>query len=142
MAFRRSFLPPQTFFDERLGRGAPFEGGEESYAFAWLLSRGYRVVYVPSAIVHHPPLSRSSIKREARNYFAYWLLLFAEFPGQRVDALRFLIRRLRGKPLEWPRDPQGPGEVVSSSWGLLFLAAIKGLWLFASTSIHHRPEKT
>jgi cellulose synthase/poly-beta-1,6-N-acetylglucosamine synthase-like glycosyltransferase len=142
MAFRKSFLPLQAFFDERLGRGAPFEGGEESYAFAWLLSRGFRVVYVPSAIVHHPPLSRSSIEREARNYFAYWLLLLAEFPGQRMDAFRFLIRRLRGKPLEWPRNPQEPGEVVSSSWRILLPAAIKGFWLFASTSVLHRPEKT
>jgi cellulose synthase/poly-beta-1,6-N-acetylglucosamine synthase-like glycosyltransferase len=133
MAFRKRALPVERFFDERLGRGAPFEIGEESYAFGLLLSHGYRAVYVPSAVVHHPPLSRTNIEREARNSFTYWLLLFNEFPAQRFSLLRFLGRRLRGKPLEWPRNPQEPGEVVSSSWHLLLLAAIKGLWLFVFT---------
>ena len=136
MAFRKRALPIQRFFDERLGRGAPFEIGEESYAFAWLLSRGYRVATLPSAVVYHPPLSRSSIEREARNSFAYWLLLLAEFPGQRLNLLDFLIRRLRGKSIDWPRNPQEPGEIVSSSWRILFLAGIKGLLLFIRTPKH------
>ena len=136
MAFRRCALPIQRFFDERLGRGAPFEIGEESYAFAWLLEHGYRVVYLPSAVVYHPPLSRASIQREARNSFAYWLLIFTEFPGQRLNILHFLIRRLRGKCLDWPRNPQEPGEIVSSSWRVLLPAAIKGLWLFIRSPKH------
>ncbi|MGC2614815.1 MAG: glycosyltransferase family 2 protein, partial [Terracidiphilus sp.] len=136
MAFRRCALPIQRFFDERLGRGAPFEIGEESYAFAWLLEHGYRVVYLPSAVVYHPPLSRASIQREARNSFAYWLLIFTEFPGQRLNILHFLIRRLRGKRLDWPRNPQEPGDIVSSSWRVLVPAAIKGLWLFIRSPKH------
>lgn len=138
MAFRKSALPKQCFFDERLGRGAPFEIGEESYAFVWLLSRGYRVVQLPGAVVFHPRFSRASIQHEARNSFAYWLLLFTEFPGQRLDALHFLIRRLCGKPLDWPRDPQEPGDIVSSNWRILLLAAIKGLWLFIRTPKNRR----
>ena len=133
LAFRKCVLPTQRFFDERLGRGAPFEISEESYAFAWLLSRGYRVVTLPSAVVYHPPLSRTSIEREARNSFACWLLFLAEFPGQRLNLLRFLVRRLSGKPLDWPRNPQKPGEIVSSSWSVLLPAAIKGLLLFIRT---------
>jgi len=133
MAFRKSALPSERFFDERLGRGAPFEIAEESYAFVWLLSRGHRVVYVPGAAVHHPPLSRTELEREARNSFAYWLLLVSEFPQQRLNLVRFLLRRLRGKPLEWQRDTREPGEIVSSSRLLQLRAAIKGLWLFLST---------
>lgn len=133
MAFRKAALPNGPFFDERLGRGAPLEIGEESYAFVWLLSRGHRVVYTPSAIVHHPPLRRTPVDREARNSFAYLLLLLAEFPGQRVNLLRFLFRRLRGKPLEWPRDSPEPGDIVSSSWRVLVPAAIQGLALFLRT---------
>ena len=133
MSFRRSDLPSGRFFDERLGRGAPFEIAEENHAFVWLLSRGKRVVYVPSAAVHHPPLSRTGIEREARNSFAYWLLLVSEFPQQRRNLMRFLFRRLRGKPLEWQRDTREPGEIVSSSRLLLVRAAIKGLWLFLRT---------
>jgi glycosyltransferase involved in cell wall biosynthesis len=133
MAFRKRALPIQRLFDERLGRGAPFEIGEESYAFAWLLSRGYSVVYLPSAVVYHPLLSRTCIEHEARNSFTYWLLLFSEFPAQRTNLLRFLARRLRGKPLEWPRNPKEPGEIVSSNWRVLLIAAIKGFWLFIRT---------
>jgi cellulose synthase/poly-beta-1,6-N-acetylglucosamine synthase-like glycosyltransferase len=133
MAFRRHALPSGRFFDERLGRGAPFEIAEESYAFVWLLSRGHRVEYVPSAAVHHPPLSRNAIEREARNSFSYWLLLLSEFPQQRSNLIRFLFRRLRGKPLDWPRNTQGPGEIVSSSWLVLLPAAFKGLLLFIRT---------
>jgi hypothetical protein len=121
------------FFDERLGRGAPFEIGEEGFAFAWLLSRGCQVAIIPSAIVCHPPLTRTSIEREARNSFSYWLLLFREFPNQRLDLLGFLLRRLRGKPLDWPRNPQEPGEIVTSGWRVLFKAGIQGLWLFLLT---------
>lgn len=138
MAFRRNALCDGHFFEERLGRGAPFEIAEESYAFVWLLSHGNRVVYVPSAAVHHPPLTRTSIEREARNSFAYWLLLLADFPQQRADLVRFLFRRLRGKPLEWQRDSQEPGEIVSSSKMVLLRAAFKGLWLFVRTAKSER----
>ncbi|MBS1801927.1 MAG: glycosyltransferase [Acidobacteria bacterium] len=133
MAFRKKALPGGRFFNERLGRGGPFEIAEESYAFVWLLSRGNRVEYVPAAAVHHPPLTRTNIEREARNSFAYWLLLLADFPQQRTDLIRFLFRRLRGKPLEWQRDTQEPGEIVSSSRLTLLRAAMKGLWLFIRT---------
>ncbi|WP_109484525.1 glycosyltransferase [Occallatibacter savannae] len=133
MALRKSACPPGKFFDERLGRGAPFEIGDESYAFAAMLSRGRSVAYIPSAIVHHPPLTRFELKREARNSFAYWLLLFSEFPRQRLALLRFLGGRLMGKELAWPRDSREPGEIVSSSWSLKLEAAFKGLSLFVKS---------
>jgi O-antigen biosynthesis protein len=133
MAVRKAACPRGMFFDERLGRGAPFEIGEEGYAFAWLLSRGFRVVNVPSAVVYHPRLTRTAIEREARNSITYWLLLFKEFSGQRKNLIRFILRRLRRKPLEWPREPREPGEIVSSGWRVLFTAGIAGLWLFLRT---------
>ena len=133
MALRRAACANRKFFDERLGRGAPFEIGEENYAFAWLLSRGYRVVYLPSAVVFHPPLTRTTIEREAQSSFTYWLLLFREFPAQRGNLLEFLVRRLRRKSLDWPRNPKEPGEIVMSSWGLKLRAAWKGFILYIRT---------
>jgi glycosyltransferase involved in cell wall biosynthesis len=124
-------------FDERLGRGAPFQIGEENYAFARLLSGGHRVVYLPSAVVFHPPLSRDTIENEARNSVSYWLLLFSEFPAQRMNLVRFLVRRLRRKPLEWPRDSQEPGEIVTSSLGIKIRAAWAGIVLFLRTRNPH-----
>jgi glycosyltransferase involved in cell wall biosynthesis len=133
MALRRSACPNRPLFDERLGRGAPFEIAEESYAFAVLLSLGFRAAYTPRAIVNHPPLRRVPIELEARYSLTYWLLLFSEFPKRRLDLLQFLAGRLRGKPLTWPRDPQGPGEIMRSPWRLKFRAAIEGILLFLRT---------
>jgi O-antigen biosynthesis protein len=133
MALRRSACVGWKVFDERLGRGAPFHIGEETYAFACLLSHGFAVVYLPSAIVFHPPHKRYLIETEARNSLAYWLLLFSAFPAQRMNLLQFIIRRMRRKPLEWPRESQEAGEIVTSSWRVLLKAGLKGLWLFIST---------
>lgn len=133
MALRRKACAGWTVFDERLGRGAPFHIGEEAYAFAGLLWRGYAAAYLPSAVVFHPPLRRDPVEFEARNSLAYWLLLFSAFPSQRMNLLRFLFRRLRRKPLTWPRESQEAGEIVTSSWLLLLRAGVKGLWLFLRT---------
>jgi glycosyltransferase involved in cell wall biosynthesis len=133
MALRKSACVGSTMFDERLGRGAPFQIGEESYAFARLLSGGYKAAYLPSAVVFHPPLSRDTVEHEAQNSITYWLLLFNEFPEQRMNLLRFILRRIRRQPLDWPRDPQEPGEIVTSGWRVLVKASVKGLWLFLRT---------
>ncbi len=125
MALRKAFCAGWTVFDERLGRGAPLWIAEENHAFAVLLSRGYRAVHVPAAIVIHPMKPRN-IELEASTSFAYWLLLFCEFPGHRLDLLQFLLRRLRRKPLTWPRDPQGPGEVITSGWRMHLKAGWAG----------------
>lgn len=129
MALRKSFCTGWKVFDERLGRGAPLWIAEESYAFATLLSRGYRAVHVPAAIVFHPSKARN-IHQEASTSFAYWLLLFFEFPGRRLDLLRFLLRRLRRKRLTWPRDPQGPGEIITSGWRMYMKAGLAGTRLY------------
>jgi O-antigen biosynthesis protein len=133
IAIRKQAWTGAKLFDERLGRGAPFQIGEETYALARLLAGGSRVFYLPSARVYHPPLTRDTIENEARNSIAYWLLLFSEFPAQRMNLVRFLLRRLRRKPLDWSRDPQEPGEIVTSGWRVLIKAGLQGLWLFLRT---------
>ena len=137
MAIRKRACAPESFFDERLGRGGPFEIGDESYAFASLLSKGYQIVYTPSAVVHHPPPTRSTIEREARNSFTYWLLLFSRFPRQRLTLIRFLIGSLCGKRLESHRDSQEPKKISSNSMVLKLTAALNGLRLFLSTPKPH-----
>ncbi|HWA96050.1 MAG TPA: glycosyltransferase family 2 protein [Terracidiphilus sp.] len=133
MALRRSACVGRVIFDERLGRGAPFQIAEEHFAFAYLVSLGYSVRYIPKAIVFHPPLRNDSIAMEARNAIAYFLLLLAEFPSQRLKLLQFLLGRLRGKPLTWARDSQQPGTLVTSNWSTKLKAAYSGLWLYMKT---------
>lgn len=133
MALRKAACAGRIVFDERLGRGAPFQIAEENYAFASLLSLGYTAVYLPAAVVTHPPLRHGSTAQEARNSFAYWLLLFSEFPARRFDLVRFLFRRLRRKPLEWPRDSQDPGDIIASGWRVQLKASLGALFLFLRT---------
>lgn len=129
MALRKSACQNGAPFDVRLGRGAPIRIAEESHAFASLLARGFLAVHVPDAIVVHP-LTNGDLEERAANSFAYWLLLFSEFAGHRIDLLRFLSKRLRRKPLTWPRNPQAPGEIITSGLAVYFKAGIRGGLLF------------
>ncbi|HEY7530693.1 MAG TPA: glycosyltransferase [Gemmatimonadota bacterium] len=53
MAMHRSTLAAVGGFDERLGPGTPFPGAEDSDLGFRLLEAGYRIVYVPEAVLHH-----------------------------------------------------------------------------------------
>jgi glycosyltransferase involved in cell wall biosynthesis len=126
MAIRKSAQP---HFDIRLGRGTPIRTAEEDQAFVALLSRGYRAVHVPAAIVSHPR-APMNVEKAASSAMAYWLLLFFEVPGHKIDLLRFLLRRLRKVPLSWDRTPTGPGEIMNSGWGLKLRAGMRGIRLY------------
>jgi glycosyltransferase involved in cell wall biosynthesis len=130
MALRRRTCAGQKVFDERLGRGAPFQVGEEHYAFALILSRGYTAGYLPDAIVFHPNPTRGEVKQEARSSIAFTMLMFSEFPDSRFDLLRFLFSRIRRKPLTWPRDSPDPGEIITSGWRVLLPASLSGALLY------------
>lgn len=129
MAIRRSAIASPKPFDERLGRGAPIRLAEESYAFATLLARGFRAAHVPSAFVLHA-MTPIDVPRDATASIAYWMVLFADFPGHRMDLLRFLFRRLRRKPLPWPRENQQAGAILSSGWKTYLTAGFAGLRLY------------
>lgn len=138
MAIRKSVCSVWKGFDVRLGKGAPLDIAEESHAFASLLALGYRSVYVPAAVVYHP-VKPWEVREQAIYSFAFWLLLLCEFPGHRLDLIRFLLRRLRGKALTWPRDSQAPGQIVSSGWKLRVKAGVAGTLLYLrSRKLHTR----
>jgi glycosyltransferase involved in cell wall biosynthesis len=130
MALRRGTCAGQSVFDERLGRGAPFQIGEEHYAFALILSRGHTAGYLPDAIVFHPNPTRGGVKQEARNSIAFTMFMFSEFPDSRLDLLRFLFSRMRRKPLTWPRDAPDPGEIITTGWRVLLAASLSATLLF------------
>lgn len=141
MALRKSACSAWKGFDVRLGRGAPIHIAEEFHAAAALLDLGYRVALAPAAVVRHPfkPLDREHLAREAASSFAYWLLL-SEFPGHRLDLIRFLLRRLRGKALPWPRDSQAPGQIVSSGWKFRIKAGLAGTLLYLRSRKLHTKQ--
>jgi glycosyltransferase involved in cell wall biosynthesis len=129
MALRRSVYSTWKGFDVRLGKGAPLRIAEESHAFASLLALGYRAAFVPAAVIYHP-VKPWDAQQEAISSFAYWMLLLCEFPGHRLDLIRFLTRRLRGKRITWPRDPQTPGQIISSGWRVRLKAGLAGTLLY------------
>lgn len=129
MALRKAACPSGGAFDVRLGRGAPIRIAEESHAFASLLAKGQRAVHVLDAIVVHP-VTNGDIVTRAASSVAYWLLLFFEFPGHRMDMLRFLAKRLRRKPLTWPRNPQMPGDIITSGWRVYLRAGVRGAIIY------------
>ncbi len=133
MALRKRACAGRKLFDERLGRGAPFQISEENYAFAFLLSQGYTAVYSPDAVVSHPTLKLGDVKQQARNSIAYSMLLFSMFPNRRLDLLRFLFRRVWRKPLTWQRGAPDPGEIVTSGWRVLLAASFSAALLFFRT---------
>ena len=133
MAFRKSACEVPDFFDERMGRGAPFHGFEEHHAFVQLLSRDNCAVYLPTAIVHHSSKYPIDWKREASTSFAFSMVLFSEFQDNRADLMRFLFRRLRRKPLMWLRASPDRGMIVSSSWWVLLKAGWFGVLLYLKT---------
>jgi glycosyltransferase involved in cell wall biosynthesis len=132
MALRRAACIEPGTFDERLGRGTALGGGEESHAFVKLLSRGYHAVHLPAAMVTHP-FKPSELMLEASRAFAYWLLLFFEFPGHRFELVRFLLMRLRHKPLTWYRSSPALGPIITSGWGLRMRACLAGVRLYLQT---------
>lgn len=133
MALRRSACQGWTVFDVRLGRGGPIEIADENFAFASLLSRGHTGVHLPTAVVTHPRQRHDVQSHRARNSFAYWLLLFSEFPARRRDLRQFLFRRLRRERLGWQRGTQDPGVIITSSWWAKLKSGVSGLLVFLRT---------
>ena len=120
MAFRRRAFDVWSGFDERLGRGAAISGAEEHYAFFRLIDLGYRITYVPEAVVQHPVDSPS---KQAATYYlrdcaaatAYMSLLFWEHSAHRRAVVRYLAQAMLGEARCWrpshgadplPRVPQ------------------------------------
>lgn len=133
MALRKAACVGWKVFDERLGRGAPFRGLEEHHAFVHFLYLSYCAAHVPGAIVFHFCQKPDNIKEEARNQIAYSMLLFSEYPGRRLDLLRFVFRRALRKPLAWSRDAPDPGGIISCGWPVLLAESFSAAWLFFRT---------
>ena len=129
MAFRKTACQGEEFFDERLGRGSPFRIAEENCAFATVLAEGYAAVIVPEVRVYHPE-KEMDVAQEAASSVAYCLLLFAKFPENRLDLIRFLVRRIFLRRLPWRLGSQNADRIVSGSWRLKLRAFVAGTTLY------------
>jgi glycosyltransferase involved in cell wall biosynthesis len=135
MALRRTAFNSWPGFDTRLGRGRPIDGGEEQYAFASLIDRGFRVVYTPAAVVRHPYGRTEADQRQRllKDYAvsaAYLLFLFVEQPRYRHAIARHLYRLLLGIPQGWRSEATvRPPHISIPRWRIQ-LARVSGLALY------------
>jgi len=141
MAFRRKAFEVWPGFDERLGRGALIDGGEEHYAFFSLLEAGYRVVYTPHAVVRHPyPRNLQELHRRNFQDFAsaagYITLMLVEQPHHRRALVRYVFEGLRSTPRLW-RNSAGQSRAVIVSGRRKLLAWLSGPLLYVRTRLKH-----
>ena len=137
MAFRRSAFAVWPGFDVRLGRGAAIDGGEENYAFFLLVQLGFRILYIPDAVVRHS-VSGTSAEITSQHLHslatisAYILFLLVEHPRYRARLLRYIAGGMRAASRPW-RDEEttGAGRIAPRSRELL--AWLSGPWLFAKS---------
>jgi len=142
MAFRRRVFDIWPGFDERLGRGAVIDGGEEHFAFFSLLQCGFRIAYSPDAVVSHPfPLDVRELRRRNLRLMTtaagYITLLFVEEPRHRRALVKFVLEGLRGTPRGW-RNSAGQSCPIVVSLPRRLLAWLCGPLLYARARFEWR----
>jgi glycosyltransferase involved in cell wall biosynthesis len=89
MAFRASILREIGGFDPGLGSGSLARGGEDLAAYFDAVSKGYRLVYQPAAIVHH--WHYREYERLCRQVYGYGMGLTAYLTKCLLDNPRRVI---------------------------------------------------
>jgi len=129
-------------FDERLGRGAVIDGGEEHNAFFSLLDRGYRIAQARTAVVYHPvPRDEEELRaRHFRNFAsaaAYTMFLFVEHPAHRRATIKYAVEALRGTTRPWRGPTAKPRRQVVSRVRML-LAFLSGPLLYCRSVLRQK----
>ena len=129
-ALRREAFDQIQGFDERLGRGATIDGGEDNYAFFRLVERGFKIAYAPQAIVFHPssPKNRDVLRKQIADAVAFAAFLAWNHPLQSGRIVKFLIEGVF-QARRWWRAPQGDG-LGSLSAREKFGSGMNGLSIF------------
>jgi hypothetical protein len=143
MAFRSRVFGLWPGFDERLGRGAIIDGGEEHNAFFSLLDRRHRIVRTSEAVVYHPTIRdfeglRARHLKDLASGVAYITLLFFEQPLYRLSVIKYAIGALRGTARAW-RLAATPQRRVASRAQML-RAVLSGPLLYGLSRLSRSEE--
>jgi O-antigen biosynthesis protein len=103
LALRRTAFAKIDGFDERLGRGAVIDSGEEHYAYFRSVECGLKIAHMPSAIVFHPASSTSEVTLEKNlsDTIAYIAFLLWHHPSQLRRVVKFLLEGILGVRRWW-----------------------------------------
>lgn len=129
-ALRRKAFDEIRGFDERLGRGATIDGGEEHYAYFRLVESGFKIAYVPQAIVFHPssPTSRDVLRKQITDTIAFAAFLAWNHPLQSWRMVKFVVEGAFRARRWWRALPKY--EVSALSAREKFESGINGLFTF------------
>jgi hypothetical protein len=139
MAFRTSVLDEMGGFDSALGAGTGARGGDDLAAFFEVILRGYRLVYEPEAIVHHP-LHRDdgALRRQVYGYgvglTAYLTKCFVDRPRLLAPAARQLPRAAAyAFKSDSPRNARRPDDYPTRLARLELLGMLRGPWAYVAS---------
>jgi GT2 family glycosyltransferase len=107
-AIRRTAFEQLQGFDERLGRGAVIDSGEEHYAYYKLMTLGLKIVYAPRAVVFHPRLlmNRDVLQKQITDAVAYGAFVAWHNPSESWRITKFLSEAIFRVRRSW-RQPSG-----------------------------------
>jgi GT2 family glycosyltransferase len=120
MALHRSAVAEIDGFDERLGPGARYSSADDNDFGYRLLEAGYRIHYVPEAVVHHRAwrhgrelrgLNWSYGRGQGAFYAKHFSLRDPHIAGRLAGLLRERFLRVVGRPLR-RRTPSGHGDFI------------------------------
>jgi O-antigen biosynthesis protein len=129
-ALRREAFDQIQGFDERLGRGAIIDSGEEHYAYFRLVERGFKIAYAPQAVVFHPssPTSRDVLRKQTADTVAFAAFVGWNHPLQSWRIVKFLVEGTFGLRRWWRGSPRY--KVNSLSNREKFGSGMNGLSIF------------
>ncbi len=89
MAFTAEFLQSIGGFDPALGTGSPAQNGEDLAVFFQVITRGYKLVYTPSALLFH--LHRRDYPGLRKQIYSYGVGLAAYLMKSMLDNPRLIL---------------------------------------------------
>ena len=104
MAIRKTVLEETGGFDEALGPGTATYAGEDPAIVIQLLTKGYRLAFEPSAIVHHP--HRATLADLQRQLHGFGVGFTAMLTSIVLSNPRHLVGLAAAGP-QWLRSRQG-----------------------------------
>src|SRR5262249_49353617 len=130
LALRRSAFDRIGGFDERLGRGAAIDSGEEHYAFFRLVELGFSVAYAPPAIAFHrrPSMNHDALRKQTADTVAYAAFLTWNHPSKSGRLARFLIQGILNSRRWW--HTSWKSEMTPLSTKQKIASGISGLYNF------------
>jgi hypothetical protein len=114
-ALRRSAFDKMGGFEERLGRGAMIDSGEEHYAFFRLVESGLKILHTPSAVVFHPDSASSKVvmEKNVSDTVAYTAFVLWNHPSQGWRIAKFLLEGSVGVQRWWHPTFEHPAASLS-----------------------------